>query len=134
MTMDQNEKLTPEEKRLLKDEIHEAWEEFPSEIQDLIMEVKQQKLKVLYMLQDWAKNHDHETMLDLISRKIACKEAKMKQMKQHESTDGNESDETDEMHESTDENESEEADERSESTDENESDEMHDSHELHKGE
>ena len=119
MTMEQNEKLTPEEKHLLKDEIHEAWDELPSEIQDLIMELKQQKLKVLYMLQDWAKNHDHETMLDLISRKIACKEAKMNKMNHHQSTDESEADETDEMHESSE-------------TDE--SDDMHASHESHKGE
>ena len=122
--MEQNEKLTPEEKRLLKDEIHEAWEEFPSEIQDLIMEVKQQKLKVLYMLQDWAKNHDHETMLDLISRKIACKEAKMKQ---HESTDENESEEMHKSGRMYESDHTDEADEMHESTESDESAEMHES-------
>ncbi len=131
MTMEQNEKLTPEEKHLLKDEIHEAWDELPSEIQDLIMELKQQKLKVLYMLQDWAKNHDHETMLDLISRKIACKEAKMNKMNHHQSTDESEADETDEMHESS---ESDDMHASHESSETDESDDMHASHESHKGE
>lgn len=126
--MEQNEKLTPEEKRLLKDEIHEAWDELPSEIQDLIMEVKQQKLKVLYMLQDWAKNHDHETLLDLLSRKIACKEAKMNKMKQHET------DEMHGMHESDETDESEEMHGMHESSETDESEEMHETAETHKGE
>ena len=32
------------------------------------------------MLQDWAKKNNHETMLELLSRKIAYKEEKIRKM------------------------------------------------------
>lgn len=82
-TMNQNEKLTPEEKKLLKTQLHEAWSELPQELKELIVEIKRQKLKSLYMLQDWAKKNGHETMLNLLSRRIACKEDKLKKMEEH---------------------------------------------------
>ena len=44
------------------------------------MEAHQQNLKTLYMLQDWAKKNNHETMMELLSRKIAYKEEKIRKM------------------------------------------------------
>lgn len=82
-TMNQNEKLTAEEKKILKTQIKESWNELPQELKELIVELKRQKLKSLYMLQDWAKKNNHETMLDLLSRCIAHKEAKIKEMEEH---------------------------------------------------
>lgn len=82
-TMNQNEKLTPEEKKMLKTQLRESWNELPQELKELIVEVKKQKLKTLYMLQDWAKKNGHETMLDLLSRRIAHKEDKLKKMEEH---------------------------------------------------
>ena len=40
----------------------------------------QQNLKTLYMLQDWARKENHETLLDLVSRKIAHKEEVVQKM------------------------------------------------------
>lgn len=73
-------RLNPEEKKLLKSEIKQAWSEFPAEMKKFILEAKKEKLKALYMIESWAKDNGHQTMLDLISRKIANKEAKIKQM------------------------------------------------------
>ena len=79
-SMNENMKLTTEEKKMLKDEIKEVWSELPTELQEYIVEVKRQKLKALYMLQDWAKKNGHETMTELLSRKITCKEHKLKEI------------------------------------------------------
>ena len=76
-SINENTKLTAEEKKMLKDEIKEVWSELPDELQEYIIEVKRQKLKALYMLQDWAKKNGHETMNELLSRRIACKEHKL---------------------------------------------------------
>lgn len=72
--------LSPEERKILKQEIDVAWDELPFELKQFIFEAKTQNLKVLYMLQDWAKKNNHETMLELLSRKIAYKEEKIQKM------------------------------------------------------
>ena len=74
------EKLTPEEKKLLKGEIKKAWNEFPIEMKRFLIDVKKEKLKALYMVEGWARDNNHETLLDLIARRIACKEAKIKEL------------------------------------------------------
>lgn len=76
------DKLTQEEKDLLKEELRGAWPEFPLEMKRYIFETKKQKLQVLYMIQDWAKNNGHEVIVDLISRRIANKEEKLEKMKE----------------------------------------------------
>lgn len=81
--MDTNGKLSPEEKKLLKGEIKKAWSEFPKEMQRFLIEVKKEKLKALYMIEGWAKNNGHQTILDLISRRIAHKEEKIKELEKH---------------------------------------------------
>ena len=78
--MNETEKLTPEEKALLKEEIRKAWAEFPIEMKRFLIDVKKEKLKALYMVEGWAKQNGHQTILDLISRRIAHKEAKIKQL------------------------------------------------------
>ncbi len=82
VSMDKDTKLSPEERKMLKQELMSSWPELPKELQEYIVEAKRQKLKVLYMLQDWARNNDHETMLDLLSRKIAHMEDKLQKMEQ----------------------------------------------------
>lgn len=77
-----SDSLTNEEKSLLKKEIREAWPEFPDEMKRFIYETKKQKLQSLYMIEAWAKENGHTTIVDLISRRIACKEAKIEKMKQ----------------------------------------------------
>lgn len=72
--------LTPEERKILKKEIAEAWPELPTELKQFIVDAMQQNLKTLYMLQDWAKKEGHETMLELVSRKIAHKEDMVQKM------------------------------------------------------
>ena len=42
--------------------------------------LKKEKLKALYMIEGWAKDNGHQTILDLIARKIAHKEAKIKEL------------------------------------------------------
>ena len=81
--MDTNGKLSPEEKKLLKEEIKKAWSEFPKEMQRFLIEVKKEKLKALYMIEGWAKNNGHQTILDLIARRIAHKEEKIKELEEH---------------------------------------------------
>ena len=73
--------LTEREKSLLKKEIRDAWPEFPEEMKRFIFEAKKQKLQSLYMIEDWAKKNGHKTIVDLISRRIAHKEAKIEQIK-----------------------------------------------------
>ncbi|MBO7244916.1 MAG: hypothetical protein J6V53_06535 [Alphaproteobacteria bacterium] len=72
--------LSQEERKILKQEIAVAWDEMPLELKEFIVEAHQQNLKTLYMLQDWAKKNNHETMLELLSRKIAYKEEKIQKM------------------------------------------------------
>lgn len=75
--MNENEKLTPDEKKILKNEIKLAFDEFPKELQQRILEVKKERLKTLYMIQGWAKENGHQTIVDLLSRKITHKEEKI---------------------------------------------------------
>ncbi len=77
---DGTNKLTPDEKILLKSEIKKAWSEFPEDMKKFILETKKEKLKALYMIEGWAKDNGHQTIVDLISRKIAHKEAKIQKM------------------------------------------------------
>lgn len=83
---DTNNKLTPEEKKMLKTEIKKAWAEFPAEMKRFLIDVKKEKLKALYMIEGWAKENGHETILDLISRKIAHKEEKIKELESEQSS------------------------------------------------
>jgi hypothetical protein len=73
-------KLSQDEKKMLKSEIKKAWNEFPIDMKKFILETKKEKLKALYMIEGWAKENGHQTIVDLISRKIAHKEEKIKQM------------------------------------------------------
>ncbi len=73
-------KLTPDEKKLLKSEIKQAWPEFPEDMKKFILETKKENLKALYMIEGWAKDNGHQTIVDLIARKIAHKEDKIQQM------------------------------------------------------
>ncbi len=79
-SMNQNAGLTREEKIVLKRELEEAWPELPRELREFVIEALKQKLKALYMLEDWAKKNGHETMLGLLSRKIVLKEDKIQEM------------------------------------------------------
>jgi hypothetical protein len=72
--------LSVEEIKILKQEIDVAWDELPFELKQFIVEANQQNLKILYMLQDWARKNNHETMMELLSRKIAYKEEKIQKM------------------------------------------------------
>ena len=80
MTTDTENKLSSKEKELLKSEIKKAWSEFPTEMKRFLIDVKKEKLKALYMIEGWARDNGHETILDLISRRIAHKEAKIKKL------------------------------------------------------
>ncbi len=82
-TVDMNtgtNKLSPDEKKLLKSEIKKVWEEFPLDMKKFIIETKKEKLKALYMIEGWAKENGHQTIVDLIARKIAHKEEKIQQL------------------------------------------------------
>ena len=74
--------LTDKEKSLLKKEIKDAWPEFPMEMKRFIYETKKQKLQSLYMIESWAKENGHKTIVDLISRRIAHKEEKLAKLKE----------------------------------------------------
>ena len=86
MTKTDTNKLTSEEKKLLKAEIKKAWTEFPADMKRFLIDVKKEKLKALYMIEGWAKDNGHETILNLISRKIAHKEAKIKELESDQSS------------------------------------------------
>ena len=81
MDIDTNS-LTEKEKCLLKKEIKDAWPEFPAEMKRFIYETKKQKLQSLYMIEAWAKENGHKTIVDLISRRIAHKEEKVAKLKE----------------------------------------------------
>lgn len=72
------DKLTPEEKDLLKEEIRGVWSDFPLEMKKFIVETHKQKLQAMYMIQDWAKNNGRQVIVDLIARKIQHKEQCLK--------------------------------------------------------
>ena len=79
-TMDQDQKLSCEEKKLLKEEVHKVWNQFPDDLKKVIYETKKHKLSVMYMIENWAKENGHQVIVDLISRRIACKEEKLAAM------------------------------------------------------
>ena len=72
--------LTEDEKALLKQEVHEAWNQFPLEMKRFIFETKKQKLQSLYMIESWAKENGHTTIVELIAKRIAHKEDKINQI------------------------------------------------------
>ncbi len=78
----QNQHLTQEEKDLLKKEIRGVWDEFPIDMKKFIFETKKQKLQVLYMIQDFAKNHQKTVIYDLITKRIQHKEETLEKIKQ----------------------------------------------------
>ena len=75
-----NDKLSVDEKQILKQEMREAFDEFPIEIKQRILDTKKEKLRTLYMIQGWAKDNGHETLSDLLVRKIAHKEEKISEL------------------------------------------------------
>ncbi len=75
-----NDKLSVDEKQILKQEMREAFDEFPIEIKQRILDTKKEKLRTLYMIQGWAKENGHETLSDLLVRKIAHKEEKISEL------------------------------------------------------
>lgn len=77
-----NDKLTMDEKETLKHEMKEAFDEFPIELKQRILDTKKEKLRTLYMIQGWAKENGHETLSDLLVRKIAHKEEKISKLEQ----------------------------------------------------
>lgn len=80
--MNEDTTLTPDEKKLLKQKIHEAFDEFPIELQQRILDTKKENLKTLYMIQGWARDNGHDEIVDLISVKIAHKEEKIDELEQ----------------------------------------------------
>ena len=80
--MDHDNKLVTEERRLLKQKIHEVWDEIPVSVKRLALEVKKAKLKYLKQIEDWSKNNGHEALLELVSRQISCLEKKIEQSEQ----------------------------------------------------
>ena len=74
--------LTPEEKKKLKEEIHAAWPQFPLDLRKVIFEAKKHKLNIMYMIENWAEENHNQILVELLSRKIACAEKKLKHMEQ----------------------------------------------------
>ena len=74
--------LTTEEKKKLKDEIHTVWPQFPLDLRKVIFEAKKHKVNIMYMIENWAKENNNQILADLIARKIACSEEKLKKMEQ----------------------------------------------------
>lgn len=72
--MNENNGLTDDEKKLLKQKIHDAFKEFPFELQERILETKKEKLRTLYMIDGWAKDNGHDELVSLLSNEIAHKE------------------------------------------------------------
>jgi len=79
-TKENSKCLTQEEKKKLKDEIHIAWPKFPIDLRRVIFEAKKHKLNIMYMIENWAKENNNQILLELISRKIAHSEEKLKEM------------------------------------------------------
>ncbi len=79
MTLD-TPTLSPDEKSLLKEEIIKVWGEFPQDMKNFIIEAQKEQINALYMIQNWAKENGNELILDLITRKILCKEDKLQKM------------------------------------------------------
>lgn len=75
-----NNKLSMDEKETLKHEMRETFNELPDEIKQRILDTKKEKIRTLYMIQGWAKENGHETLSDLLVRKIAHKEEKISKL------------------------------------------------------
>lgn len=75
-----SDKLTPEEKSILHTQIEEAFDEFPPELKHRILETKKDRLRTLYMILGWAKENGHDTIVDLMARKISYKEEKIDEL------------------------------------------------------
>ena len=75
-----NKCLTSEEKKKLKQEIHHAWPQFPLDLRKVILEAKKHKLNIMYMIENWAEENGNQIIVELLSKKIACTEEKVKQM------------------------------------------------------
>ncbi len=74
--------LTTDEKKRLKEEIHLVWPQFPIDLKKVIFEAKKHKLNIMYMIEKWAEENGNQIIVELLSRKIACTEEKLKQMEQ----------------------------------------------------
>ena len=73
-------KLTPEEKKQLKEEVHKVWPQFPLDLRKVIFEAKKHKLNILYMIENWAEENRNQILVELLSRKITHMEEKLKEM------------------------------------------------------
>ena len=73
-------KLTHEEKKQLKEEIHKVWPQFPLDLRKVIFEAKKHKLNILYMIENWAEENRNQILVELLSRKIVHLEEKLKEM------------------------------------------------------
>ena len=74
--------LTPAEKKKLKEEIHIVWPQFPLDLRKVIFEAKKHKLNIMYMIENWAQENHNQLLAELLSKKIACSEQKLKTMEQ----------------------------------------------------
>ena len=75
-------KLTADEKKKLKDEIHNAWPQLPVDLRKVIFEAKKHKLNIMYMIESWAKENHNEILVELLAKKIASTELKLQKMEQ----------------------------------------------------
>ena len=73
-------KLTADEKKKLKEEIHAVWPQFPIDLRKVIFEAKKHKLNIMYMIENWAKENHNEILVELLAKKIACTEEKLQEM------------------------------------------------------
>ena len=72
--------LTTDEKKKLKEEIRRVWPQFPLDLRKVIFEAKKHKLNILYMIENWAEENRNQILVELLSRKIAHMEEKLKMM------------------------------------------------------
>lgn len=72
--------LKPEEKKKLKEEIRRVWPQFPLDLRKVIFEAKKHKLNILYMIENWAQENRNQLLVELLARKIAHTEEKLKEM------------------------------------------------------
>ena len=79
-TSDNKNCLTVDEKKRLKEEIHSVWPQFPLDLRKVIFEAKKHKLNIMYMIENWAEENHNQILVELLSRKIACSEKKLKEM------------------------------------------------------
>ena len=82
MTRKAEKCLTTDEKKKLKQEIHRVWPQFPLDLRRVIFEAKKHKLNIMYMIENWAEENGNQIIVELLSKKIACSEEKLKQMEQ----------------------------------------------------